>query len=225
MTFLPFFMQVIYAALSAHHVRLSLGCHLWIYVPVILLRFFPSREGNSPAKKAILWNVIVAVCVLAGSVAVTLIYPMATGKCSRYLFPGRSLAAYVEQEWHRRYDTPIPWASGEWWPAGNLAVFGCDQPRVHYSRGPDLFCGAWEATTWGTYDDINREGGVLLWEIRMGESDEPPRLHELFPGAVRIDDFSLNGLLTARNIRLRFGMALVPPPLSAKHSDESSSGR
>ena len=212
MTFLPFLMQVVYAAVSAHYVRLSLGCHLWIYVPIILLYFFPSRNKDSAVRITIGWNLIVAACVLLGSAAVSLIYPLATEKCSRYLFPGKKLAAHVEDVWHGRYQAPIPWASGQWWLAGNLSVYGNDHPRVHYSRGPDIFCGEWQATTWGTYDDINRQGGVLLWEIRDGEPEEPPRLRELFPDAVRAEDFSLNGLLTARNIRMQFGMAIVPPP-------------
>ena len=211
MTFLPFFIQILFAAVTARHVRLSLGCHLWIYVPIILLRFLPSRRETAAVRKTIGWNFLVAVLVLLGSAAVTLIYPLATEKCSRYLFPGRDLAARVENEWHSRYDVPIPWASGEWWLAGNLSVYGNDRPRVHYSRGPDLFCGEWQATTWGTYDDVNRQGGVLLWEIREGEPEEPPRLRELFPMAVRVDDFSLNGLLTAKKICLRFGMAIIPP--------------
>ncbi|MBO7707146.1 MAG: glycosyltransferase family 39 protein [Thermoguttaceae bacterium] len=219
MTFLPFLMQVVYAAISAHFVRLSLGCHLWVYVPIILLRFFPSRKDDSAVRKTISWNLIVAACVLLTSAAVALIYPLATEKCSRYLFPGKKLAARVEKEWHARYAVPIPWATGQWWLAGNLSVYGNDHPRVHYSRGPDLFCGEWQATTWGTYDDINRQGGVLLWEIRGGEPEEPPRLRELFPNAVRTDDFSLNGLLTAKGIEMRFGMAVVPPP------DESPGGR
>ncbi|MBR2694757.1 MAG: glycosyltransferase family 39 protein [Thermoguttaceae bacterium] len=211
MTFLPFLMQVVYAALSAHHIRLSLGCHLWLYVPIILLRFLPSSRTVSAVRMTVVGNLTVAVLVLFVSVAVTLIYPLATNRCSRFLFPGKRLADRVETEWHRRYDVPIPWASGEWWLAGNLSVYGHDHPRVHYSRGPDLFCGPWNATTWGTYDDIRRQGGVLLWEIREGEPEEPPRLRELFPTAVRADDFSLNGLLTAKKIGLRFGMAIIPP--------------
>lgn len=211
MTFLPFLMQVLFAAISARFVRLSLGCHLWIFVPIILLRFLPHLSETGAIRRTKILNVIAAVLILLVSVAVTLIFPRVTGRCSRFLFPGKELARQVEQQWHSRYAEPIPWATGEWWPAGNVAIYGSDHPRVHYSRGPDTFCGPWQATTWGTYKDIRREGGVLLWEIRPGEPDEPKRLREIFPDAQRCPDIPLHGLLTADVIPLRFGMAVLPP--------------
>jgi hypothetical protein len=211
MTFLPFLIQVVYAAVSAHYVRFSLGCHLWIYIPIILLRFLPIRQDNTALKRTLFQNASLAVLVLLSSVAVTLLYPRITGRCSRYLFPGRALADRVEEAWHSRYDTPIPWAAGEWWLAGNLAVYGKDNPRVLYSREPDQFCGPWLVTTWGTYDDLRQQGGVLLWEIRESEPEVPNRLNELFPEAKREADIYLNGLLTADKVRFRFGMATIPP--------------
>ena len=215
MTLIPFLFQVTYAAVSAQHIRLSLGCHLWIYVPVILLRFLPIIPGSKPVQKTKILNTAGAVTTLIVSAAITLAYPRITGACSRYLFPGKQLAHEVEKEWHTRFNESIPWATGEWWLAGNTAIYGKDHPHVHYSRGPDIFCGPWLATTWGTYEDIRNQGGVLLWEIREGEPEEPARLQELFPMAERVSDIQLDGLMTADVVHFRFGMAVIPPEKSA----------
>ncbi len=225
MTILPFLFQIIYAAISAQHVRFSLGCHLWIFVPILLLRFLPVHETDN----AIFWtkfqNILIAIIVLIASVAITIAYPYVTGKCSRYLFPGRQLAAEVEKAWDTHYDIPIPWATGEWWLTGNVAVYGKDHPRIIYSRGPDTFCGPWLATTWGTYDDIRHEGGVLLWEIRDGEPNPPERLEKLFPEAILCEEIRMRALTSAPIPEFRFGMAILPPPANDSTPPEEPSPR
>ena len=89
-------------------------------------RFLPIRQDNTALKEHCsrmpLWPFGAPV-----GVAVT---PLSSDNRSLFRYLSGGLWRSCQRGVALSYDTPIPWAAGEWWLAGNLAVYSKDNPRV-----------------------------------------------------------------------------------------------
>jgi hypothetical protein len=94
-------------------------------------------------------------------------------KPTRGQFPGRELAAAVEQRWHEVVGrAPLAIVAGDVWLAGNIAFYSQERPSVFIDadRGK---------SPWIT-DALVRDGAVFIWQPPLGP---PPWLNSL--GTVR----------------------------------------
>ena len=152
--------------------------------------------------------ILVAVCV-----GVTLA-PLFEKKLPRYHFPGQELAEKAEAAWREDFDSPLPWVTGEpwsggplyevWpWLAGNVSVYGKDRARVY--SGPN-HC------SWGTPDDLRREGGLFLWTIGNHDEETLEAMRKDFPNAELKPPILLTPKTRFAKVKeIQIGVALIPP--------------
>lgn len=212
--FVPFLLEVLISAWSGGVLRSALGTHLWPFITIVVLFYLQPQPTERQIVRVKQISIGGAAVILLFAVPLVLWGPAIRGKTSRYHFPGRELAAEVERLWHEQHEVPLPWTSGAWWLAGNVAVYGRDQARVHFCGEVDAFRCDVITGTWSTAQDVNQQGGALLWNITPEEdiNSFPSELFQYFPDAKVLPSLEIP-FHTRYNVPpLRVGIALVAPP-------------
>ncbi len=209
----PFLFQVVLSAWKGLSIRGALGCHIWLFFTVYLV--YTLKSDASPVKiaRSIRISLAMQIAILMLSVALVAAAPFLTGRGSRYHFPGKALATHVEHAWHERCDCSLPWVTGEWWLAGNACVYGKDRASVYCTPGANSFVNGRPFSTWGTIEDVNRDGCMILWRIPGPDPKEqvPPALREYFPKANVLAPIVIPWQTKAPIPPLKIGMAIVFP--------------
>jgi 4-amino-4-deoxy-L-arabinose transferase-like glycosyltransferase len=83
-------------------------------------------------------------------------------KPTRGQFPGRELAAAVEQRWHAVVGSrPLLIVAGDVWLAGNIAFYGKERPSVFIDADQGK-------SPWITSAALARDGAVFVWQAPVG---------------------------------------------------------
>jgi 4-amino-4-deoxy-L-arabinose transferase-like glycosyltransferase len=188
------------------------GSPLWLFLGLLLLVCFDIRPTPDQWVRAWTgWAALASIFILA-----TLFHdfagPYVHEKGSRTHFPGRVLAAEVESLWRRRYGQPLEIVSGDWWLAGNVAAYGKDRPRVYPSSSPDHLEIPADYCSWLGDGELNRRGGVILWNA-LQEPDGPPgELRQRFHIAEVLELPAMAYVTKAKVPPARIDAAIIPPP-------------
>lgn len=179
------------AALTGWKIRTMWAAPMFLFVGLCLVYFRPLDLGPVRFKWFLRLVALVLVVTPLGYAGQVLIQPM-TGDAKRVHFPGPELAAIVSDEWHARYDRPLPIAAGEIFVASCVSYYADDRPAAYLDIDP-------AGAAWCDDDRLNREGGVLIhvegdplpadweaWQERFPAMQRMPRL-ELKP-TVRFGD-------------------------------------
>jgi 4-amino-4-deoxy-L-arabinose transferase-like glycosyltransferase len=120
---------------------------------------------------------------------------------TRGQFPGRELAAAVEQRWHEVVGrAPLAIVAGDVWLAGSIAFYSQERPSVFIDadRGK---------SPWITPEALVRDGAVFIWQPPLGP---PPWLNSL--GTVRSEpSIELPYVPPLGHAPARFDWAIVLP--------------
>jgi hypothetical protein len=129
-----------------------------------------------------------------------------------YMFPGRQLAEESEKIWHEKYNKPLPYVTGGWWLAGNVAIYSKDRPTYHGADHPSALSNDhFPLSNWSTDCDVLKHGGLVFWMTNQDSPALPVLVRERFPSAQ----------LLPKSIRLKtsnpnyepfcVGAAIIPP--------------
>jgi hypothetical protein len=89
-------------------------------------------------------------------------------------YPAREIAAEITQRWHEEVGGPLPYLIGKKWIAGNASFFSSDHPLVLRDGDP-------ARSPWIGRADIDRRGGVVLWDTSRSDAADTARLLGAFP--------------------------------------------
>ncbi|MDR2761114.1 MAG: glycosyltransferase family 39 protein [Planctomycetaceae bacterium] len=181
---------------------------IFIFTGLILIAFFKTAKTSSAVRLFFIFFMITMACYVVGYLThVYVAYNFRNE--TRYLFPGKHLAAEVERTWRNRYNEPIKFVVGDWILAGNVAIYAKDRPTCHcdYNSFP--------LSTWSTDQDVLNAGGIAIWNIDK-ESEIPRWLKSRFPSAELVEPIELKPLSLKRKSPYRIGIAIIPPDDSIK---------
>jgi hypothetical protein len=201
------------AALTGLEPRTMWGAAMWTHAGVLLLVTFATVEAELPFRRLVGWCAVAGVLMLAAFTGRTLGHAAVTGRPARVHFPGRELAAAVEERWQEVTDEPLEVIGGEWWAAGNAAFYHPERPDVF----PEMRS---EQAPWTSDAVLRHEGGVIIWPLGDDDyDDEVEAWLRRFPGARSGAPIELAARTVPVTKPLTFGVAIVPPdgavPLSA----------
>ena len=216
----PFAAQVVLALALDLKLRSMYGSQLWTFTGVLLL--FSLALSPQPAR----WRSAALGCAIAGGamVVAAVVYdtawPYVRGEPMSIHFAGREAAGRVGAAWRQRYDRPLPVVAGEWWLAGNVALYSRPRPHV-YGGGPPPGhpLPSPKDNPWIGDEALKRTGGIILWRADRQAPNIPQLLCERFPTLELLDPVTLRWETGAPVSPLRVALALVPPG-----SDEATGG-
>jgi Dolichyl-phosphate-mannose-protein mannosyltransferase len=208
----PFAAHLVLAVALELKLRSMYGSQLWTFTGVLLL--FSLALSAEPARwrRAVIGCVVVAAALVPAAAAYDVAWPFLRREPMRINFPGQKLAARVDAIWRERYHRPLPVAAGEWWLAGNVALYSPSRPQV-YGGGPhsaDAEPSPWQ-NPWTSDEALRRRGGIILWSADRHDAGLAERLRARFPALELLDPVTLPWETGAVLPPVRVAVAVVPP--------------
>ncbi|MDR3196961.1 MAG: glycosyltransferase family 39 protein [Planctomycetaceae bacterium] len=210
---LPWLFSIISCFVTATPLALDCFFQLIIFSGVFLLLVFQTLQTHQAIQRVwLIFGLTMAGYFLGYSAHVYYSYYI-TEREIRYIYPGKQLAEEAEKIWHEKYDKPLPYVTGGWWFAGNVAIYGADRPTYHGAyHSYNLKSDSFPISNWSTDQDVLREGGLVFWATGQDDQILPQLVQEHFPSAqllpkaIRMKPKNHN-----RTDPLRVGVAIIPP--------------
>ncbi len=222
----PFAAHLVLAGALDLRLRSMYGSELWTFTGVLLL--FVLRLSREPARwrRTAIGCAVVAVAMVPAAAGYDVLWPYIRGEPMRIHFPGRDLAGRIDSVWRERYRRPLRLVAGEWWLAGNVALYSHPRPRV-YGGGlnPDTPEPSPGDNPWTDDRTLNREGGIILWNADRHGQELVDRLCDRFPGLEVLEPVTLRWKTGAALPPVRVSVGLVPPSAVEVESGSSSGPR
>ena len=204
---IPFLAHLFIAAALPQSLNPDYGLVFGPLFAVLLLLRYKTKDCPDFRRFGIL--VGLGELVMIGAFIVQAVWsPYLTGTPRGFHFPMRTLGAVCDRIWAEQVGGPCPYVSGVWWFAGNAAQTMKPTPRVHAFGGTYSMDENLPLSTWSTDADINRSGGLILWNADDGT---PKTLFKRFPDAEILPSFELNYQTSAKIPPLHVGVAVVRP--------------
>jgi len=162
----PFVAHLAVSAVMNIRLHSMHGAQLWTFAGLLIVFCVETGKVRLVWRRVLAGCCVMGVVFLAAAVIRNVTGPYVRGKSSRIHFPGRELAAEVDRLWDRRYGRPLPIVAGEWWLAGNTALYGPDRPpelRVRFRTAEVL-----DPLT------ISYQTGAEIPPARIGAAIVPP---------------------------------------------------
>jgi len=157
------------------HLKDMWGSPMWCFIGLFVLAeaVGPITTGGLQ-RFAIAWAAILLVVIGVFTVQQS-IGSYLLPKATRGQFPGRELAAAVEQRWHAVAGrAPLAIVAGDVWLAGNVAFYAQERPSVFIDADP-------QKSPWITPAALARDGAVFIWQTPAGPPPWLDRLGTVLP--------------------------------------------
>jgi Dolichyl-phosphate-mannose-protein mannosyltransferase len=200
-TWAPAALAVAASLLLGLHLKDMWGSPMWCFIGLFL-----TSEVVGPITTGGVQRLAIAWAVVMVTVAGVFTVQQTAGgylisKPTRGQFPGRELAALVEQRWHQLAGgAPLAIVAGDVWLAGNIAFYGKERPSVFIDADP-------RKSPWISPAALAREGAVFIWQEGAGP---PPRL-DAYPAARPERPIELPYVPPLGHAPGRFGWAVLAP--------------
>ena len=201
----PFFAHLFIAAALPLSLNPDYGMAFWPLFAVLLLLRYNIKERPNFRRFGFL--VGLGELLMIGVFVFQAVWsPYWKGTPRGFHFPMQALGTTCDRIWTEQVGGPCPYVSGVWWFAGNAAQTMKPTPRVHAFGGTYSMDDHLPLSTWSTDADVNRFGGLILWNADRGM---PETLFKHFPNAKILPSFELAYQTSAKIPPLRVGIAIV----------------
>lgn len=189
--------------LTGIRIRSMWGSALWTYTGVALLYLFETRN-QWPAVRNTIYACASVSILWAGVLATNnVLRPYVANDGSRIHFPGRELAAEVEERWNERNYGPLRAIGGTWWTAGNASFYSTDKPSIYGSLST-------RQSPWVNDESFREQGGVIVWRVGDEHDFQYEKLRRKFPGLEMTEPIRMDWNTDAALEQLEFRMAILP---------------
>ena len=191
MILLPLLLHVVIGLFYLEGMNVDYGAPLWPTLGILILLAFRNRDDDSsepPQNRRTLFRLAATLVVIEAVFIVIFVIqscfsPYLVDKPRRFHFPMASLGATCEKIWTENVGDQCPFVTGEWWLAGNAAEGMRPSPRVHAIGAFENMDFDDSPTIWSSDEDVNRQGGLILWNPSLYANGQPETLFERFPQA------------------------------------------
>ncbi|MDR3232397.1 MAG: glycosyltransferase family 39 protein, partial [Planctomycetaceae bacterium] len=210
---IPFGIHLIISCITRMSLLGDYGAVFWTFFGIWILLRFQSREIPNLFLRTIKFLVFMEVIGVFIFIFQSVFSPYITGTPRNFHYPMRELGASCNRIWDSRFLTPCPYITGDWFLAGNAAYTMKDRPTVHFYWDNIYNLNAKPTGIWSEDSDINKNGGMILWDVAdFSDNEMPPYVRQRFPKAEKIlDNLILPYKTKAKVPPLRVGVAIVPP--------------
>lgn len=213
----PLLLILLISAVKGAAVRTMLGAPLFTFVGALLMFLFQTRIEPFRVRRVLVGSLAISASLVLVLAMSNELGPYLRGKPHRIHFPGRQLAADIQQIWSRRHRGQVPYVGGPWWMASNAAFYLPGRPQVY---------GDLDATEspWVNDEQFRQQGGVILWPLDQPTGINEQKLRQRFPN-MRIERPIVVPYQTDASVpQLRVGVAIVEPDETPQRIARSPSG-
>jgi 4-amino-4-deoxy-L-arabinose transferase-like glycosyltransferase len=167
----PLCLTILLSLLAGFKLRAGWGQPLLSYSGILLFSFLQPVITRERITGFLLLWMIFFIAMLTGY-AISLI---SAQNESSAIFPGKRIAAAIENDWHARYHTHLMYVAGPRWLAGNIAFYAKDQPAVFMEWNA-------QASPWISGQALRAAGAVFVWDSKaISGVSSPAIVQKKFP--------------------------------------------
>ncbi|EKD70260.1 MAG: undecaprenyl-phosphomannose:protein mannosyltransferase [uncultured bacterium] len=165
----PFLLTILLSIIFGIKLRAGWGMPLQSLWGIILVAAIQPAITETKIKNFIIMIFMLMGLLLTGY-AYSLIYSKDTSSAN---FPGREMAAYITQEWNKKYHTKLEYVAGSRWIGGNIGFYSTDHPAVFIE---------WDnkRAPWINTEEMKKKGAIFVWDITDNET-LPLEVKQQFP--------------------------------------------
>ncbi|MBN2162012.1 MAG: glycosyltransferase family 39 protein [Pontiellaceae bacterium] len=138
--------------------------------------------------------------------------PKMRDKPHRVNYPGKALAAAVEERWHEKQNAPLQYVIGDEFLGGIVNHYGADEPAV-------MIRGDLERSAYLTEEQVRKNGAMVIWlKNRNAEQEQQvslqwafPDLPERYSSLKELPDLIIPWPRNSSGLAGRYGIAYIPP--------------
>lgn len=216
MVFGPAALHLLLSLIFGFELRSMWGAPQWTFLGVLLLYSFELRPEASHYWACVRMCGIAATIMIVSSLVQSQLVPFMRGKPSRVHFPGEVLAQRVHAVWYDHYHQPLRIVAGDWWLAGNVCYYSPAVDQVYASSEPGVTDLPHELSPWTSDAELDRVGGVILWDAGKHGDRLRSSIRCRFPAAQTLAPLELDFRTHAEVEPARIGVALVPPDVPSE---------
>ncbi len=198
----PLVAALLASALTGAHLRSMWGASMFTYLGVLLFAWFEAKPGEVPVRRLIGVSVSVGLLFAVGLASRNLFGSKLQDHALRVDFPGQELAIEVEQIWNRHTAAPLENVAGDWWIAGNVGAYHADRPSILADLNGSI-------SSWFDKHELQREGGVVLWNYDQVDADYEARLRDEYPAIEVLPPLEIPWDKTPLRAPLRIGVGVL----------------
>ena len=195
----PFFLTLAYSLVTGGRLKPLWGTPLWNLLGIMLFYFLQPEISSLSLRR--FTKGLVAVMVLCMVVSIT---TMIFGLDKRIRINGALAAREVTERWQKRYNVPLPIVAGEVFLSSNIAFFAPSDPRIFIDADP-------EKAPWLSYDELQKQGGIMVWDAAIEGSEIPARLRKKEITAIVQPPITVPWIKPEQEKPYILGLAMVAP--------------
>jgi len=177
------------------------GSPMWTFFGLLLWVLYEPPATTGDLRRLMWRSAACGAALLVAFATAKVFHSELSGRVTRVQYPGRRIAAEIEDRWRAVTAAPLRLVGGEWWLAGVTAYYHPRRPHVYPDLRPD-----W--APWTDDEDLRRHGGVIVWP---GSGPMPAAWRRRFPEAVVGPPLELPVRGFFRELEVGLGVAIVPP--------------
>ena len=210
----PILIYLIVSAVMGASIRSMWGGPLFSFVGVLLFATFELPSDRTRLPKIFRASLAFGAVMLLAMTVRNLWGPQIRGELSRVHFPGIQLADKVNEIWDSRFDGDLGIVGGDMFAAGSASAYSAQHVDVYVSP---------EASPWLDDAEINRRGGVFVWEIEDGLSNPLEPWLPRFKDAELLKPIEIESDAIGGPYSVKVALMVIPPDNSSNVSADSDS--
>ena len=214
-TFFPFACFLLYCVLVGGKISVRYGAQLWSLVGLLVLFHVERNEERQAFWRSGLLTLSINGLMLGFIVAEALVAPFFIGPSFDIDFPMHELGKQTQVVWNRLETEPCPFVGGEYRLAAVAGIAMPDHPRVQANLKDDANYAKTTEFTLHTDEELNRQGGMILWTNDGRDSYPngiPTNLLNRYPTAEVQPSIHLTMHAAGKTFFVEIGVAVVGKP-------------
>jgi len=205
---IPLACHLFYCGINGVPLRPSYGAPFWVFVGLWLLLRLQTKTTSQSFRQTAALVIVIELLIVAGFIATFYM-----GKQAAFVYyPMRALGTTCSQIWDSRFPNDnclyVAGIDDGFTGRSNCGLIGFAAYSMSGKPSAILAYG-----TWANDDDLNRKGGMIIWERENGEKDIPESLRQRFPNAEVLPEAPELPYKVGRKPHvLKLGIAVIPPP-------------
>ena len=213
----PVAIYLLLAVGTGASIRSMWGGPLFSFLGLLLIVLCKVEYERTACRKVLRDSLMIGCLMALGLFIRNGFGPAVRGELSKVHFPGEQIAQMIDQRWSEHYSQPLQIVGGQMFVSGCVGVYSENPIDVFGDLIP-------EANPWVSDERLQKQGGVIVWDIDDPGRATPDQWQKRFPNAELLEPLECQTRALTGDVAAHVGVLLVHPnrPLLANRAEQDS---
>ena len=213
----PVAIYLLLAVGTGASIRSMWGGPLFSFLGLLLIVLCKVEYERAACRKVLRDSLMIGCLMALGLFIRNGFGPAVRGELSKVHFPGEQIAQMIDQRWSEHYSQPLQIVGGKMFVSGCVGVYSENSIDVFGDLVP-------EANPWVSDERLQKQGGMIVWDIDDPGRATPDQWQKRFPNAELLEPLECQTRALTGDVAAHVGVLLVHPnrPLLANRAEQNS---